>query len=310
MSAAAVEGLRTALRRKEETLALVRKRVAAARASASASAASAVSAPSVGDISKRYLNAIADSEDKGIVKAPQTVVRSGEGVSGLAQKWQRGMQGKEVERTAVDVRGDVDGAKKAFNAKDYLTRTDLNASAVGKSTKGKGGGPAELLVEDSEGLPSWAVNQDKKVLRKENARSSVQDVDVKELQGSIVASGKRDGTEAFRESVEVKGDVKSRLAMWSKTADEDTKALVEKKKEEEKRAAIEAEAAADRKRQEVERAQAEIAAKFSRVVSIDDLPKEEPTDIMELAAYLELKIKFVEKDIEKAEDELLELERV
>lgn len=300
---ASIDALRERLHSREHSLKALRKKVEEAKEAAAAPAGKS----SISDIQKRYLSAVADLEAKER-ELPKPMVRpTSAGVSNLASRWNQGIDGKEVQKTRVDVRGDVRGTQKNFNARDVPSMSAFDTARKKKAESAEPG-PAELIVEDVDsGLPSWAVNQKKKVIRKENARSSVRDVDVREIQGSVLEHGARDGSEAKGEEVGAKGNVKAALAMWGKTAEEDT-LLLKKKKEEEVKRKAEQERLRKEKQLE-ERANAEKAAidKFAKM-QLSDLPITEPNDEIELIAYLERKIVLVERDIEDAEAELATME--
>lgn len=298
---APLHALREKLHTREHELKVLREKVERARQAASRPGAKSISA-----IQQRYMAAVAELEKKE-KEIPKPVVNSSTaGVSTLASKWNNGISGAEVRKTRVDVRGDVRGTQKNFKAAD-LPKFTTATPAPPKKPK-KDSGPAELLVEDEEaGLPSWAVNQSKKVIRKENARSSVRDVDVKELQGSVLTNAARDGSEAKSEAVETRGNVKAALAMWGKTADEDNLLLKKKKEDEERRKASETLKRKEREKEEQERAAKAAIESFANM-TLASLPSQEPTKEVELVAYLERKIALVEKEIEAAEEELSKLE--
>ena len=298
-----IEVLRERLAVRENSLSKIRSQVETAKKRATGPVAKS----SISDIQKRYLSAVADLETKG-ADVPKPAVRStADGVSNLASRWNKGIDGKQVEKTKVDVRGDVNNARKSFTAKDVPTLVTA-AAAKGEVKKKVDGGPAEIEVEDGSEVPSWAKNQRKMVIRKENARSSIRDVDVKELQGTVLEQGSRDGSEAERTKVEVTGggNVKAALAMWGKTADEDAQLLAKRKEEEEKRKVAEARARKEREEERKKRALEAAVAKLS-TLSLSDM-REEPTDEIELIAFLERKIALIEKEIGSAEDELAKLE--
>lgn len=214
------------------------------------------------------------------------------------------MSAKSVTKTRVDVRGDVTTTRKSFAAPDLVSKP---APSPPPPKKKQAPAPAQLIVEDDTGVPSWAVNQQKLLLRKENARSSIRDVDVKELQGSVLSEGARDGSEVQRERVQMHGNVKAALAMWGRTADDDAKLLAERRAEEQRKAA---EAERLRKIAEEERKLREVKDAVSKFASLTlkEMPEIEPESDVELVAYLERKIVLIEREIKLAEEELDELE--
>lgn len=261
----------------------------------------------ISDIQRRYMAAVADLETKG-KESSAPVLRSGsDAVASLANRWNSGIQGHmEVEKTVVNVRGDVRGARKSFGADDASRVGDFGKT-VGKK-KIEDYGPAELEIEDEDaGVPSWAVNQKRKTIKKENARNSVRNVDVRDLQGSVLEQGAKDGSEIRGEKVEIGGNVKAALAMWGKTAEDDAVVLKRKKEEEERQKALELKLRQEREEKEKKRKMEEAMRTFARM-ELSNLPREEPKDEIELAAYLERRIALVEKEIKAAEKELAEWE--
>lgn len=252
--------------------------------------------------------AVADLESKGKEPSRPAVTVKSDAVSSLASRWNKGMEGKEVEKTTVDVRGDVRGVKQQFGKGDV---PKLQGAAKGRASFGPASqdvGPAQLEVVDDDGLPSWAVNQQKKVIRKENARSSVRDVDVGELKGSVLEMGKRDGSEAQGEKVEgvAGGNVMRALAMWGKNAEEEGKEMKRKEEQERERKEKEEKERKQREEEELRRKMEQAVEKFGKL-GLSDLG-DEPDDDVELVAYLERKIKLIEVEVEKMERELEEVE--
>lgn len=304
-----IEALRERLSAREKSLKSLRKQVVTAKQEASKPAASS----SISDIQRRYMAAVAGLDAKS-EESTKPVVRTGSDVvASLANRWNSGgIQGVQVEKTPVDVRGDVRSARKSFGAADAPKVGDFGRGVGREGGKKKKTiedyGPAELEVEDEDvGLPSWAVNQKKKTIKKENARNSVRDVDVKDLQGSVLEQGAKDGSDSAGEKVQVGGNVKAALAMWGKTAEEDTMLLQRRKEEEERQKALELKLKKEREEKEKKRKMEEAVRKFARM-ELNELPREEPKDETELAAYLERRIALVEKDIKVAEKELAEWE--
>lgn len=302
-----IQALRQRLSNRERFLKSLRKQIEAAKQDASKPAAKST----ISDIQRRYMAAVADLESKGKDSTQPMVKTGSDAVASLASRWNQGIQAKEVHKTAVQVRGDVKGARKSFGAGDAPKLTA--AGRVGRDDPTRNRfekyGPAELEVEDEDaGLPSWAVNQKKKTIRKENARNSVHNVDVRDLQGSVLEQASRDGSEASVARVQVGGNVKAALAMWGKTADEDALLLKKKQEEEERRKALEIKLKKEKEEEEKKRKMEGAVRKFARM-ALGDLPSEEPQDDIELVAYLERKIALVEKDIKAAEEELAEWER-
>lgn len=162
-------------------------------------------------------------------------------------------------------------------------------------------------MEDGDGIPSWAKNQQKLFLRKENARSSVRDVDVKDLQGSVLENGARDGSEVERPKLELQGTVKARLAMWGKTVDEDALRLARRQEEEERKAEAERKAQLEREAAEKRKLIDAAIEKFANM-TLSDVTKE-PVKEIELVVYLERKIVLVNNEISRLETQLGDLQR-
>eukprot|EP00177_Eucheuma_denticulatum_P001899 GFKZ01003390.1.p2 GENE.GFKZ01003390.1~~GFKZ01003390.1.p2 ORF type:complete len:325 (+),score=114.82 GFKZ01003390.1:47-976(+) len=299
-----IAALRETLDTRQTTLSTLRDKVQAAKREAAKPAVKS----SISAIQQRYMAAVADLESKGKEPSRPAVTVKSDAVSSLANRWNKGMEGKEVEKTRVDVRGDVRGVKQQFGKADV---PKLGAAARSRASIGSGArdfGPAELEIVDDDGLPSWAVNQKKKVIRKENARSSVRDVDLGELKGSVLEMGKRDGSEASGEKVEgvAGGNVMRALAMWGKNAEEEGKEMKRKEEEEKERKEKEEKERKQREEEELRRKMDQAVEKFASL-GLDDMG-DEPEDEVELVAYLERKIKLVEDEVERMEKELDEVE--
>lgn len=210
----------------------------------------------------------------------------------------------------MNVRGDVSAAKKRFSLDDFPkagttgTTTGTTAGTTTGTTPKKiaDPGPAELLVEDDSDVPSWARNQKKVLLKKENARSSVRHVDLTQIRGSVMTPSSRDGAEAAPKEVVVGGTVKAALAMWGKNAEEDAKVLAMKTVEQEKKKTEQEKLRKEREEKDRKRKTMVAIAKFANL-SLDNIG-DEPKDEIELLAYLERKIYLIEKQIKEAEAEL------
>ncbi|CAN8062833.1 unnamed protein product [Agarophyton chilense] len=294
-----VDVLRDNLADREAKLDVLRKKVKHAKERA----ARPKSKATISSIQQRYLSAIADLEDKE-KELPKAHVRStANAVSSLASRWNQGIDERKVEKTKVHVRGDITAAKKNFAYSDAPSATKAGARA---SSGAADSGPSEIVVEDGSDIPSWAKNQRKLVIKKENARSSVR-VDVKELQGSVLMNAARDGSEAERTTkVEHAGNVKAALAMWGKTAEEDAKILAKKKQEEERERVLQEKLRKEREAEELARAYNAAVQEFAKMTLAD--MDDEPSKEIELIAFLERKITLVEQEIKKLEGELAELE--
>ena len=326
-----ISTLRSAISKKENTLSLLRGRIRIAKSGRA----------SVSLASRRYEEAIKSSADALHSKRQSAPVvlptERSAAVSSLLSRWNAGIE-KQVEKTKVDVAGNVRGAQKTFSKKDDVSVLPALANPAARPLA-RMSAPAEIVVEDEESLPSWAVNQRKKVLKKENARSSIRNVDIGGLKGDIVQRGARDvDTEGVKEEVSVGGNVARALAMWGKNADEEAKKLEAKNKieeeireaerrererleeirrEEERRAEEERQRLEklrieeEKKREEEERKRREEEERLRKereLEEIRNLPDEEPTGNELLVPYLEKKIKKLDMLIEDAESELAQLE--
>lgn len=271
---------------------------------------------SLADARSRYLNALAENDDKGVVHRRRStdapdITSGSDKVGSLASRWASGALGRtDVPKTeVVTARGDVAGARQAFNKVDtsrVAPGTPAAASATALARKPSG--PAELLAEDDVELPSWAKNAKKVQLRKENAASVAGDVSIKGRQGDLhrIGSSSVDGP---KERAVPGGSVASIAAKWGSAAEEEEKARAvaeaAKRKEEEKAAAervkkqAEADAAA-----EAAAAAAAAESAAATTPSGPPLPKDEPTDVKALIPYLERKIELVEEELGLAEEEL------
>lgn len=290
-----IDALRDRLATREAELKKLRARLKAAKEAAARPPVKST----ISDIQKRYLSAVAELETKRSESNEPLVRSSSDAVSTLANRFNKGIDEKKINRSNISVRGDVSLTKKSFSKADS-TRSDGASKRVFEPQ------PAELLVEDDDGLPSWAKNQQKRMIRKENARSSIRDVDVRELQGSVLEKASRDGSEDKEETVVPRGNVKAALAMWGKTADEDARLLAMKKEEEERKAAEQARLKKQREEEERRTAIRKAIEKFAQM-SLADLT-DEPENEIELRAFLERKIDLVEKEIRFTEEQLEKVE--
>ncbi|KAI0567278.1 hypothetical protein FGB62_3g08 [Gracilaria domingensis] len=295
MATASVDALRDTLADREAKLDVARKKLKLAKERA----ARPKPKSTISNIQQRYLSAIAELEDKPVPKPEPRA--SSNAVSSLASRWNQGIE-RKVQKTTVSVRGDVSAAKKNFAHSDVPSI----ASAAARRPSSVDHGPAEFEVEDGSDIPSWAKNQRKLVIKKENARSSVH-VDVREIRGSVLMNAARDGSEAERTNkVEHVGNVKAALAMWGKTADEDAKLLAKKKEEEERERALQEKLRKEREAEELANAYKHAVEAFATMTLAD--MNDEPSKEVQLIAFLERKIVLVEQEIKKLEDELAELE--
>lgn len=316
---AMVESLRARLQRRREVLAILRKRITAARSGA---VARGRPLSSVGDISRRFMNAAAESEDR--VRTHRSSYGDGNdvpkagNVSSLLSKWNQGFQMKEAQREKVDIRGNVTGAKSTFSKPDTSLDKDLQNAAMNARRKAsREGSRGELVVED-EDVPAWAVNQSKRVIRKENPRDSTGSVDLDRTKGSIFENGKNDvDTSAFRERDIRRGDVSNVIAMWGQKADdqaarerteqlrlETMRSLRDQVKNRSKPVVPEQKYAPPAPPPVIED---DAITEIDEESSDDD---DEPTDIRDLITYLQARCERVDQKIESAEDELHKFDRL
>jgi len=290
--------------------------------------------------------------EEDVVKKPSSspempAVRSA-AVSSLLSRWNAGIE-KEVEKTKVDVKGDVRGTSGKFNNKDQSIARP-NATEISSRRARGPTGPAELEVEDDEKVPSWAVNQNRKVVKKVNARASVRDVDVSKLNRKISTRRTDVDTTSVRETpVQASnGGVAAALAKWGKMADEEAEKLervnvveqarrdAEKKKKEHEAEQLkikeEAEALARAEREKIEAAEraarekkeAELKAqrlaeqrqqakkaREDEIRMLREMPENEPVaaNSSDLIVWLTNRIKLLDILIGEAETELGELEK-
>lgn len=310
--------LRAKLARKQADLGTIRKRIGLLSSTDDGGGGGndGSNVASLADARSRYLNALAENDDKGVVHRRRStdapdITSGSDKVGSLASRWASGALGRtDVPKTeVVTARGDVAGARQAFNKVDtsrVAPGTPAAASATALARKPSG--PAELLAEDDVELPSWAKNAKKVQLRKENAASVAGDVSIKGRQGDLhrIGSSSVDGP---KERAVPGGSVASIAAKWGSAAEEEEKARAvaeaAKRKEEEKAAAervkkqAEADAAA-----EAAAAAAAAESAAATTPSGPPLPKDEPTDVKALIPYLERKIELVEEELGLAEEEL------
>ncbi len=195
----------------------------------------------------------------------EPIVKSGN-MSSLMSRWNAGIE-RQVEKTKVDLNGgraDVRGASKRFSAVDASLPRPKGAET--KSTRKPRGpvGPAEFEIEDDESVPAWAVNQRKTVVKKENARASISDVDVRQIKGGLMSRPGDVDTSNVRETpmAASNGGVAAALAKWGKIADEEAKKLervnvVEQARREEAKKQKELEEELQRMREEQEKKERE-----------------------------------------------------
>lgn len=226
---------------------------------------------------------------------PVTAAQRSAPVSSLLSKWNSGIE-TEVAKTRVDLNGgraDVRGAKQRFSNVD-ASLPSPGAAAVAKQQHRRPHtvGPAQFVVEDDDSVPSWAVNQRKTVIKKENARSSIRDVDLGELKGGLLREKVVD-TSNVKEVAAGGGGVAAALAKWGKLAEEEAKVmtqrnLVEEAKKKEMQLMEEREAEVRRQREEMERRERE---------------EREKREAEERARRLELEKKRLEEEKKRAEEE-------
>lgn len=298
-----IEVLRDRLATRDAELKKLRVRLKKTKELASKPAVKA----SISDIQKRYLSAVADLESKKLEEASKPIEIKTKAVSSLANRFNKGIDGKKIQRTNINVKGDVSNTKKTFSKIDSLSSNGPNNDITINTQKPiQQQQPSELLVEDADGLPSWAKNQQKLMIRKENARSSIHDVDVKELQENVLddniskynSLSKDDGGVSLP-----KGNVKAALAIWGKTDEEDAKVLAKKKEEEEKAIRLKNEKEEQERRLAINKA----IEKFS-ALSLNDLKNEPENNDIELLAFLQRKIHLVDVEIRSMENEIQQAE--
>lgn len=312
---ATVERLRARLSRRKESLYLLRKRIAAARESG-LSASRPLS--SVGDISRRFMNAAAESEARGERKGPVVVQREGGGVGSLLSKWNQGFEMKEAEKERVSVRGNVGRAKDMFSKQD--TRLEDDVGRMKRQARGKamsGGGNGGFIAVEEDDVPSWAINQSARVVVKEDPTARTGGVNVNATRNNVMNRGSAEiDTSGVRESAP-RGNVGGVLAMWDKKADDqEARERAEALRAETMRsirADFGARSSTSRTSGSIETVPEPEPVELEEVQSEEsfedsDEEEEEPTDIRELVVYLEDKVERTEKKIARAEQEMEQLE--
>lgn len=336
-SPARIAALRKEVARKEDVLSGVQARIKTTRSGRA----------SVKFQANRFMQN-AGRDDKRTSTPVLPTQRSGN-MSSLLSKWNKGIE-MEVSKTKVDCNADVRGAQKNFDGRDAPKPLPKQAPVVRPaSTPIRPAEAAELLVEEEGSVPSWARNQEKKIIRKENARSSTRGVNLGQTKGNILDAQKREfANNSVKDEPRVGGNVAAKLAMWGKAADEEAKSLEKKnvveevrreearkqrereeelekmraesdRIEREKREKAEAEEkarkiAAEKKRLEEEKKRAEEAAKRAReeeVRMLRSLPEREPASgrPTEVVDWLTKRIKLLDLLIADADAELAELEK-
>lgn len=307
---AAVSDLRARLTRRQESLALLRRRIEAAR---SGEHRNGRPLSSVGDISRRFMNAAAESESRGMSSRP--VITGGDGVGSLLSKWNKGFEMKEAEKERVTVRGDVRGASNKFSKANSSLSADVRAAKRDASRQPSDG---MISVEDDD-VPSWAINQSKRVIQKENAKALTGNVNVDRTKGSVMNQSGEIDVSGFREKPKG-GNVGGAIAMWGQKA-EDQEAK-------EREGAIRLQTMRSLRndfenRQSRESAEPEpveeqpVAAEVEQdpnptdfVFEDSDDEEDEPDDVRLLVDYLERKCQRVQMKIDAAEVEMEKIDRL
>lgn len=315
---ASVESLRARLQRRREVLAILRKRIAAARSGA-ASRGRPLS--SVGDISKKFMNAAADSEERvrmhrSSYGSDQDIPKPGN-VSSLLSKWNQGFQMKEAEREKIDVRGNVKSAKGAFSNPNGSLDEDRKRTTLAARRKASREMPhGDFHVEDDD-IPAWAINQSKRVVVKENPRSSTGSVDLDKTKGSIFENSSADvDVSAFRERNVQRADVRGVIAMWGQKADDQAARERTDQLREDTMRNLREQMKNRTKPPSPEKMQPPsppLAVEEDPITEIDDLSsdeEDEPTDIRDLIVYLQKRCERVDKKIETAEEEIHKIDRL
>jgi hypothetical protein len=310
---ALVEDLRARLTRRQESLVLLRRRIEAARSGVHKSGRPL---SSVNDISRRFMNAAAESEARGMSRRP--VVTGGGGVGSLLSKWNEGFAMKEAQKERVTVRGDVRSATNKFSQADTSLAADVRAmkhNARGRSSMGSGSDVIEIEEDD---VPGWAINQTKRVIQKENARAKTSGFNIEQMRGNVLNRGSAEiDTSGFREQPQ-SGNVGGAIAMWGRIADDQeakereerirNETMRKMQSEFQKRNAAEVEP--EPEPQPLEEVVEEVDTYERLDFEDSDDEEEEPADIRELIAYLERKCERVELKIDAAEHEMEKIDRL
>lgn len=334
----AVETLRARLARRQECLLLLRKRIDSLRAGAGRSGR-AIS--SVGDISRRFMNAAAESEARAheasaLRKAEYVAKPSNGGVASLMSKWNKGIDEIKVEKETVSVRGSVRDVKDKFNQADSSLATELSRAKIEARRSGADRGvasPEGVLAVVDDDVPAWAINQEARVIRKENAKALTSGVNLQDTSSGFMSTMGADiDTSSVRESNVPRGNVSGVLAMWAtKAEDQEAREREQSLREETMRRLHEDMGGRNKmhgsgsgtasngtpgdSHKSLEETTAEpdvddrVDERHEEDMRILDMEfeEEEPTDIREVVGYLERKCEFVEKQINCAEEELEQL---
>jgi hypothetical protein len=325
---AKVDKLRRRLARREEVLALLRKRIQAARSGAHSSGRPL---SSVGDISRRFMNAAAESEARvEETRSFSGIQHSNGGVSSLLSKWNKGFEEKVVEKERIHVRGDVRGAKDLFSKADSSLAKDLARDAAkarrrvnGTQDNGYGNNHHEEVVVDDD-VPAWAINQSKRVVKRESARGATQGVDLRETSNNFSQTGVADvDTSSVREKVSTRGNVSGVLAMWHQKSDEqearEREAVLREETMRKLKESMQSRATLSSERIRSTDTESTDQLSSQAITELDSEPEpepepeideDEPTDIRDLIEYLERKCVRVEKEIDLAEEELSKLDQL
>lgn len=303
-----IDALRDRLAVREAELSKVRARLKAAKDAAARPPVKAT----ISAIQKRYLSAVADLETKRSAEAAAAatgkhLAGGGDGgVSKLASRFNKGFDtttlGGSNKLDVVVGDGHVTETRQAFANNTNLQQQQQQQQKKKKKKKSENNSmdeqpPTELLVEDDDGLPSWAKNQTKLMIKKENARSSIRDVDVSEIKDDMLEKASvdihsitsnasyHDGMTThnqinattngsnIHETVVLppRGSVKKALAMWGKSIEEDMKILAMQKEEEERKKREQLRLARQRLEEERIRIRLAAAQKYATVTSLQQL---------------------------------------
>lgn len=313
-----IDALRDRLAVREAELTKVYARLKAAKDTAARPPVKA----SISAIQKRYLSAVADLETKRSAEAAAAVAGKqiggdgGGGVSKLASRFNKGFNIGITGTKKLDIiidDGHVIETRQAFanntNLQQQLQKNQKKKKKKADDNMDNIQQPTELLVEDDDGLPSWAKNQAKLMIRKENARSSIRDVDVGEIKDEMLEKAAVDihavtSNASYHDGMhnnhlnvmnndtnnEVvnnvmlppRGSVKKALAMWGKSIEEDMKVLAMQKEEEERKKQEQLRLARQRLEEERRRMRLAATQKYARVTSLQQLNDLGEPDLMAL----------------------------
>lgn len=267
---------------------------------------------SVNDISRRFMNAAAESEARGNSRRP--VVTGGNGVGTLLSKWNEGFAMKEAQKERITVRGDVRKAADKFSQVDSSLAADVRAAKREASRRSETS--SDCIDAEDDDVPGWAINQTKRVIRKENARALTGSVNIDQVRGNVMNRGSAEiDTSGFRETPK-SGNVGGAIAMWGQMAEDQEAKEREERMRLETMKSLRSDFEKRTSRDTEPEPEVELIEEIVEEDTYDQLAfedsdeEEEPTDVRELVHFLERKVERVEMKIDAAEHEMEKIDRL